>query len=372
MEESKRIFGLDLIRAIAISLVIASHCLWFFPNAKGFILASFNFAGYIGVEIFFVLSGFLIGNIIYRLYVIEQFDRNKLVSFWKRRWLRTLPNYYLILSINVLLAYFVFRDVPIDVWKYFFFIQNFSSEQSNFFYESWSLSIEEFAYIIGPILLYLSMLLPFKINKSKVFLIVTILIITFFFYTKVVFHYSHHQLNSLQWTSRLKSVVIYRIDAIYYGFLAAYFFNKNKRNWEEYKVLLACFGVVFFLALITTLSLKNMNQVTSPFIWNVVFLPLISITIGLTIPFFSGFHIKNKIIKDIIKHISLISYSLYLIHYTLVLKCFVYFFPKELFGLKLYAVILVYLIVVVGISSLLYRFFEKPFMDLRKERRIIP
>lgn len=365
MKASKRIFGLDLMRAIAIALVVVSHCLWFFPNSNGISLTLFNFAGYIGVEIFFVLSGFLIGNILYRLFVLEKFDRKKLFNFWKRRWLRTLPNYYLILIINILLTYFLFHDLPIEGWKYIFFIQNFSSEQAPFFYESWSLSIEEFAYIIGPLLLFLSMILPLKRHKSKAFLGVTLIIIIFFTFTKVAFHFSHDQLNSLEWNSQLKSVVIYRIDAIYYGFLAAYFFNIDKSNWNKYKYVFGVIGVVFFLVFNTTLSFKNIDLLSSPFIWNVLFLPLISISIALTIPFFSGFHIKNGSFKSMVTHISLISYSLYLIHYTLVLKLVAYFFPQELVGLKLFGVLGVYLIVVVGTSSLLYRYFEKPFMDFR-------
>ena len=365
MKVSKRIFGLDLMRAVAITLVIASHCIWFFPNSDGILRTLFNFAGYIGVEIFFVLSGFLIGNILYRLFLLEKFDKEKLFNFWKRRWLRTLPNYYLILIINILLAYFLFHDLPTDVWKYIFFIQNFSSEQALFFYESWSLSIEEFAYIIGPLLLFFSMVLPFKIHKSKVFLSVILLIIIFFIFTKVVFHYSHDQLNSLQWTSGLKSVTIYRIDAIYYGFLAAYFFNSYKSNWNKYKYFFGVIGVAFFLVFNATLSFNNMDQSTSPFIWNVLFLPVISISIALTIPFFSGFYIKNGRIKSMVTHISLISYSLYLIHYTFVLKLVSYFIPQELVGIKLYGTLGVYLIVVVAISSLLYRYFEKPFIDLR-------
>jgi peptidoglycan/LPS O-acetylase OafA/YrhL len=70
----KRIFGLDLMRAVAILLVVFSHVSCIMPKAQGFIPDLMSIAGVIGVELFFVLSGFLIGRIIYRLYVSEEFN----------------------------------------------------------------------------------------------------------------------------------------------------------------------------------------------------------------------------------------------------------------------------------------------------------
>ena len=70
----KRVFGLDLMRAVAILLVIFSHVSWIVPNAQGFIPDIMGIAGVLGVEIFFVLSGFLIGRIIYKLFTSDQFS----------------------------------------------------------------------------------------------------------------------------------------------------------------------------------------------------------------------------------------------------------------------------------------------------------
>ena len=55
IEYSKRIFGLDIMRAVAILLVVFSHTLWIVPGAQGFIPDLLSLAGVIGVEIFFVL-----------------------------------------------------------------------------------------------------------------------------------------------------------------------------------------------------------------------------------------------------------------------------------------------------------------------------
>ena len=64
----KRIFGLDLMRAVAILLVVFSHITWIIPKTKGFIPDLMSIAGVIGVEIFFVLSGFVLYPQLNRVY----------------------------------------------------------------------------------------------------------------------------------------------------------------------------------------------------------------------------------------------------------------------------------------------------------------
>jgi len=93
----KRIIGLDSLRAIAILLVLMAH----FVN-------KLDFLGLYGVELFFSLSGFLIGGILYRSMASEHCWSFKHVkSFWVRRWWRTLPNYYLFLLVSIPFHYFV-------------------------------------------------------------------------------------------------------------------------------------------------------------------------------------------------------------------------------------------------------------------------
>lgn len=92
----KRIFGLDAVRTFAILLVLMSHSR--FLNHHFIELYRIGNLGYLGVELFFVLSGFLIGQIL-----ITSFEKDSslksLFDFWLKRWIRTLPNYYLFLII---------------------------------------------------------------------------------------------------------------------------------------------------------------------------------------------------------------------------------------------------------------------------------
>src|SRR5262245_39179853 len=95
-----RVFGLDVLRAAAVSMVLVAHARYLvmplLPSA-----ACLSIFGFLGVELFFVLSGFLIGGIILRTFP-EVPRLPTLGHFWIRRWFRTLPNYYLFLALNAL------------------------------------------------------------------------------------------------------------------------------------------------------------------------------------------------------------------------------------------------------------------------------
>ena len=92
-----RNFGLDLFRAFAILLVVLSHGKFLLNRT---VLENFPYVKMLdGVDLFFVLSGFLIGGILLKS-SSEGLNWPGVAHFWKRRLLRTLPNYYLILLLD--------------------------------------------------------------------------------------------------------------------------------------------------------------------------------------------------------------------------------------------------------------------------------
>ena len=88
-----RMFGLDVCRTIAILPVVFGHMLGHsYPNA--FVRLIGSFGGY-GVDLFFCLSGFLIGRILLlSAKTWRDSQQNGVASFLYRRWMRTLPVYF--------------------------------------------------------------------------------------------------------------------------------------------------------------------------------------------------------------------------------------------------------------------------------------
>lgn len=369
IDYSKRIFGLDIMRAVAILLVVFSHTLWIVPGAKGLIPDLLSLAGVIGVEIFFVLSGFLIGRIVFKLFVKDDFNFNKIKYFWIRRWFRTLPNYYLILILNVLIVLYLGNVLPQNLWQYFFFLQNFAWEMPLFFSESWSLPIEEFAYIIGPILLYTLFYFKVKTDKKKLFAIITVCIILFFIVTKIIYNMAILNSDMIFWNVNLKAITIYRIDAIYYGVLASYLAMINPEKWQKFRWLSFLLGVLIFGVLNFIIPTQRVFIETHPFFWNVLYLPINSVAIAFCLPLLSSIKSAPRFILIPVTYISLISYSMYLLHYSIVLQLLKHFVPSEglaKFDITVY--ISVYIISTVLLAYFLYRIYEKPMMDIRDKQ----
>ena len=363
----QRIFGLDVLRTSAIIMVVCSHILWIYPKSNAFISILFELFGFWGVELFFVLSGFLIGSILYKTFVNESFTLKSVFHFLKRRWFRTLPNYYLVLLINIGIAFFLGFSIE-NIGSYFVFLQNFASKSPAFFPESWSLSIEEFTYLLLPFSLFFVGLVKVK-NKSKAFLLVIVALILVFWMNKFYYHSQHAISNLFEWNLNLKSVLIYRIDAILMGVLAAWISLNFSEFWKKSKTIFALigFGILFFL-MFGILPL-NLTIEQNPFFWNILYLPITSIAFAFLLPFFSEWKTYTNTVFYPIELISKISYSIYLLHYSVILLLLkTYFDTSQMSDFERHFFTLIYLLITFFLSFVLYRFYEKPMMNLRDKQ----
>ncbi|GAB5400371.1 MAG: acyltransferase [Aureisphaera sp.] len=363
---ANRIFGLDIMRTAAILFVVCSHTLWVFPDAQGAAVSILRLCGVMGVEIFFVLSGFLIGRILFRIFTNESFKLGDLKYFLIRRWFRTLPNYYVVLLINIGLWIYFGRELPDTLPLYFGFLQNFSFGMNIFFTESWSLPIEEFAYILGPLLFYLVLLPKWKVSKEKLFLYVTLAILLFFFVTKFTYNLMTGAASLEYWNINLKAVLLYRIDAIYYGVLAAFIAMTRPEGWKKFTSLAFLGGIVLFVAVHMLIAAKNMDPFTHPFFINVLYLPLCSISIALALPVLSRLKRAPQFLLKPITFISMVSYSMYLLHYSIILFLLNHYVDTDgLSSIMQWSFAIGYVLFTILLSYLLYRFYEKPMMDIR-------
>ncbi|MDO7173824.1 acyltransferase family protein [Mariniflexile sp. AS56] len=361
-----RIFGLDVVRALAILLVLVSHStLLLFPDKDNILLTIIQFFGTIGVDLFFVLSGFLIGTLI-----LKQLEAGKLrfkdfVYFWIRRWFRTLPNYFLILGLNILLVLCFYNEVVEGVGYYFVFLQNFQDGQPNFFSESWSLSIEEYAYIWGPFLLFLLISVLKKISTQYLYLVVTVFIIGCVTVFRYHFHTEHVITSGQEWSHQLRKVVIYRIDSIYYGFIAAYGAMYFKSVWERYKIISFCSGALLFFGVHAGIFIFGWLPENTPLFYNIFYLPMVSISLLLFFPLATTSQGKT-FFKTQITQISVLSYATYLVNYSIVLLSIQYFIDVSQVSLFLKIMILfTYWLLTYLLSYLLFVYFECPMTNLR-------
>lgn len=143
----RRLANLDLARAIAIAMVIVFHLAALVPGVNGWIY-QLTQGGRYGVDLFFVLSGYLVGGLYWREWSKQGFVAP--IGFVMRRALRTLPPYLVAMFGSWLIAKFMF-GTAFDL-TFLLMVQNYTSDIS-YFKGSWSLCIEEHFYLLLPIIL---------------------------------------------------------------------------------------------------------------------------------------------------------------------------------------------------------------------------
>ncbi|MFM7682547.1 MAG: acyltransferase family protein [Bacteroidota bacterium] len=350
----ERKIGLDIMRAAAILIVVMGHSSILLEKTA---LKDFPFFKPVdGVDLFFVLSGFLIGGIILR-----EFNKSDglftLFTFWKRRWFRTLPLYFLILGLNYLVVQngWIKGDIRQANWSFVFFMQNLYEPFVDFFWESWSLSVEEWFYVTSPILFLF--FLKF-LSKKIAFLLTIILMIA----SSILFRYTHinPNMDSFFFDITFKKVVLMRLDSIAFGLLFAWGCAYYRDLFLRFKYMLLLIAILI-LYYHRTIDL----DVTSSFA-QVIYLTLSPMALSLTIPFFYSIELRKNLFTQFATFISKISYSMYLINLALVIE-FIHLNYTSINGIIQY---LLAWFCIVFASYLLYYYFEKPIMNLRDKKFI--
>lgn len=357
---SNPIFGLDLLRVLAISGVLATHSCYLLVTqtprpAKIFLW------GWLGVELFFVLSGFLIGRILLRE-LTRSAEIPTLLSFWKRRWFRTLPNYYLFLTLNVGFALYLGHALP-NIPTYAFFIQNLAWRIPPFFVESWSLAIEEWFYFISGIL-FLGTTLILKRNVK----IACLAVITSGLLGITIARCIVVSVSDLAWFWAC-SIVSIHLDGIMYGVLAAWISFYFPEAWKSRPNLFLIAGMMVIT--VPILWVFNHNHEEIYFLSRTSGFSLLSIGYALMFPFFDTWREERCFVAKAISFLSKISYSMYLCH-VLILEIFRNSFPKlpEYSTIQQYSLVAIYLVVCIMVSAFFYFLYEKPMMNLRDRKQV--
>ena len=363
--------GLDLARTLGITGVVLAHST-IFLELLGCPLEDLMplhaWGGFLGVELFFALSGLLIGEILFRD-VIGCTMPSRLGIFLVRRWLRTLPAYYVVLVCLVLIA--LWRGDPLpSLWKYIFFLQNAAPAYASFFGVSWSLSIEQWSYIIIPVLLCFSYWYRGKDippETLSLWLLLIILVLCAIIRGAVAFS------GPAYWDNDFRKQVWMRLDTVVYGVTLAWF-RHFKPNVYQRLAKLPCF--VFSLMLLGLIARNVTVSLLQPegnlFMKSIAF----SLVDGLCAVILA-FLDTNASVRRMLQPQRLLgrvcfwgsrySYSLYLVHLTIFSSIVSLFnITKDSSVLEISCGFTLALSLSVACAALLYHGVEKPGMDLRR------
>jgi len=312
IEFEQRIFGLDLLRFFAIFFVMYRHANdLILPYANKEILKIFEMDG---VTLFFVLSGFLIGRILLKTYFKEEpLYWRDLKNFWARRWLRTIPPYFIVLTLLIIIQILLRQNFQMYYFQFYTFVQNLWYPHPLFFGEAYSLSVEEWFYLTFPLLLFV-LALVFKQRSKPAFLFV----VACFFLASMLFRtYLTLKVNYLGipinyiFKEHIQKVVLCRLDSLMIGVLAAYVFHFHQRQWNKHK------EVCFFAGLILLFMYKLFPWTDFEILKGIFVFTLISFGVALLLPKLNSIQLAKGRFSKFIVVVSVTSYAMYLINLTL-------------------------------------------------------
>lgn len=319
---------LDGLRLIAVSAVAFGHWVdlpeyvWLAPVNK--------FLAMSGVNLFFVLSGFLITQIL----LTNQNEKGVLGQFYIRRFLRIFPLYYLVLALGVILAIPPARD-------YFIYYSTYTANikmalgrfDTAYFTHLWSLAVEEQFYILFP---FLVLFVPHNLRMFKILVIIGVMsrLLLFIFLDKPWF---------IAYTFTLCC-----FDSFGIGAILAYY----KLRQPEQLIKILNRPVIFVSAFIAAILVFTVGGGYDIVLTRLLFSIFCFWVIGKACVGTSGI-----LAHPILVYLGKISYGIYVYHY----------FMSYLFGMvelpyeKLY-----FPFVTAGLASLSYHFFENPINNLKK------
>lgn len=304
-------FGLDHLRALAITLVVIYHYRMF--NHPLWIDQTWGF-GWTGVDLFFVLSGFLIAAPLFGLML-----ENKAISlpeFFIKRGFRIIPIYLFIVAIYFTIPAFWEKPALPPLWKFLTFTQNFGFDIKNFgtFSHVWSLCVEEHFYLILPFALI--GLVHFRVAR-KGWVLLLLLFLAGFILRWASWHFlvGPHQGQSnfgVLWYRFIYYPTYNRLDGLLAGVAIAALFTFRPAA----RKLVSGFGnIIFIIGIFILVGAWFVCREQYSFYATIFGFPLVSIGFGFLVtaaicPSCFLYRFKSRFLSLVAR----LSYPLYLVH----------------------------------------------------------
>jgi peptidoglycan/LPS O-acetylase OafA/YrhL len=351
--------GLDTLRATAITLVFMTHYQSFVSRQPTFGWASD--VGWVGVDLFFVLSGYLIANQLFGGIVRGQLLSLK--SFYGRRALRTVPVFWVVLATYFLFPEFMGGNTPPPLWRFLTFTQNIGLHGGTAFSHAWSLCIEEQFYLFLPFILVVGMRLGGKVSQGWALLCGLILIgIT----TRTILWLSYGQENGGYYPNIYYATPC-RFDEFLPGVAVAMLKNFHRPLWDRItrqgQRVFALGSVATAVILCFEYRYYYMEGYGYTFFLTAAGYSLLAMSFALlVVAALSPGSWLSRIRIPGAYHLALWSYSIYLSHKAIMMVLNRYLGPLDLPPGVLPGVIA---LVSIAVGALLYKLIEAPFMALR-------
>jgi len=358
MADEQRLPGLDIVRALAITLVVVAHGALLAAPAISFSLRSqlLYLGGYTGVELFFALSGFLIvGGLLRQLDTRPVLDGRAVITFWQRRWWRTLPNYAVFLSLNATL-FAAWFQTPTPGAHYILFLQNLAWPHPSAMPEAWSLAVEEWFYLLMPLLLMLSLKFLPQPRKAVPLLLALWVVVG------ALARFAVAYLMEPEWDVGIRKIALLRLDAIAWGGLAACWLHY--RPAQAKRAAYPCYWLGVFGLLASSIWLAvGVTHRFQPLMAYVGLFTLTGASAALCLPWAAQWRPRRVRFMPPITWLSRISYSLYLTHFSFALPLMQ--LPIVAAYMALPWRLLGYVIISLVAAYAAYRLIETPALALR-------
>ena len=364
--------GLDLLRCTAVFLVLIGHAKLLLPDAsRDLFRQCFPMPAAWGVELFFSLSGFLIG----RRWVAMNLNSDGSAwqgfnQFVRDRWLRTMPTYWLLLALFLLIgAISLGPGADLHALVSNLTLTNWITGTSYALPVSWTLAIEEFSYLLigGSVLITLPLLRSLKplLRRQWLPLFPTLLILIGVLIRITAVQTGHWQdLSHSPW---------HRLDALAYGLLLACWLDPQQLTTVSGQCWRQLWLPALLVAGLLILQQWRINllvdlKLTTPsdgMLFGMLLLPTIGLITSGWVLLSAGWQSSgSKHLDHAIQRLARISYSVYLVHIPLRTFMLREWTAETAFnGLVLVSV---YLALSILLGDLTYRLLEKPFLILKQ------
>jgi len=360
---NNRLPGLDTLRALAIVVVMVFHLQRLLPDIAGPI-ARF---GWMGVDLFFVLSGYLIGSQL--LKPAGDGRRISLLSFYRKRAYRILPVYLVVLALYMFWP--LWREAPgmSPLWQFLTFTENFFVDYSvnQAFSHVWSLCVEEHFYLLLPVIV---LVLSRRAAAWK-----TITVLTFFVALGLAirsYEYFHVLLPmgrdsddfGVRYIERIYYPTYTRLDGLLAG-VALALMRIVRPGWWTAILQRANWLLAGGVALMGCTLWMFADRGSA--VGNVVGFPLMAVAMGMLVmaaadrrSWFGRVHVPGA------RLVATLAYSLYLTHKEIA-HLDELWLPKVM-GARDWKTVCVLVVSCVAAAGLMYVAVERPFLALRDRR----